>query len=711
MGGGQGQEGCQEAGGSGLLGRCGDWEQIRKFKLDTGAGDSDYTVNFTDIIQMDGNDSPNTSCGDSILTCSKNTQVDSSIVSSESESVIVDSLTSLQNTKGDSFIVGSESDGFIVDHLTSSQNTQIDSCIDSFIVDNLTSSQNTHIDSCIDEPPWFEPYAREIGERVAVLRRIQANNRVAESAELPTLAATNARSIFPKIRNFAEDIIQRKITVSLVSETWEQAKGSKKFQAETERLFELYGLQFISCPRPSTQRGGGAAIIVDTNKFYCEKLNVMVPGKLECVWAMLRPKKVSKETVFKEIILCGFYSAPKSRKNRKLLDHIISTLHLLLTKYPNCGWVAGGDKNQLPLAPLLGALPKSRQIVTQNTHKGRKIYDILLTNMGSYYSVPYVAKAVQPDEPANGAVPSDHDCAVAEPLAGAGGTSTREYTVRSSQPFPQSGINTFGAWLHSVEWSEEANNEQDATQMALTIEARLGRQVKMVFPTKTVRVTNDDKPFISAQIKKLDKYVKKEYRMRGKSPKYLRLKSAYDETFKKAATHYLDTCVSEMMEEAPGKAYRAMKKLGARPGDMDQEDGFTLTSHIEENLTPKQSVERLADYFSKISQQYSPLDIQSLPENVRIKLEAPINPAEIPQIEVFQVWEMMKSGRKTMSSVPGELPAKLRHEFRPELAEPAALIFNKIVTSGQWPQHWKEGSAVPLKKSHTTYRRGGRKAD
>jgi hypothetical protein len=186
--------------------------------------------------------------------------------------------------------------------------------------------------------------------------------------------------------------------------------------------------------------------------------------------------------------------------------------------------------------------------------------------------------------------------------------------------------------------------------------------------------------------------------MRGKSPKYLRLKSAYDETFRKAATHYLDTCVSEMMEEAPGKAYRAMKKLGARPGDMDQEDGFTLTSHIEENLTPKQSVERLADYFSKISQQYSPLNIQSLPENVRIKLKAPINPAEIPQIEVFQVWEMMKSGRKTMSSVPGELPAKLRHEFGPELAEPAALIFNKIVTSGQWPQHWKEGSAVPLKK-------------
>lgn len=59
---------------------------------------------------------------------------------------------------------------------------------------------------------------------------------------------------------------------------------------------------------------------------------------------------------------------------------------------------------------------------------------------------------------------------------------------------------------------------------------------------------------------------------------------------------------------------------------------------------------------------------------------------------------MMKSGRKTKSSVPGELPARLRHEFGPELAGPASIIFNQIATSGQWPEHWKEGSAVPLQK-------------
>ena len=549
-----------------------------------------------------------------------------------------------------------------------------------------------------DPPPWYEPYHQDHDERPAVLRRIVTNERVLVSAELPTIAATNTRSIGPKIRNFTEDILQRQITACLISETWEKEKGSKKFKNEIERIFELSGITFISCPRPSNKRGGGAAIVVDTRKFSCERLNVVVPGNLECVWAIMRPKNVTRDTQFKEIILCAFYSPPKSRKNAKLLDHLISTLHLLLTQYPRCGWVAGGDKNQLPLAPLLGALPKCRQLVTNYTYKGTKIYDVLLTNLGQYYSVPYIAPAVQPDDPSTGAVPSDHDTAVAEPLAGAGRAITREYSVRSSQPFPESGLKEFGAWLNEVKWEGELTWDLNPTQQAYKFEEMCRLSVKSIFPTKSVRVSNEDKPFITAELKKLDKYVKREYRKRGKTGKYDKLKSVYDSKYEKAASQYINGVVEDMMQEAPGKAYRAMKKLGARPGDCDQEAGFTLTSHVDDNLTPKQSVERMADYFSAISQQYSPLDVDLLPERVRAKLEAPINSMDIPKIEAFQVWEIMKAGKKTKSSVPGELPARLRHEFGAELAGPAAIIFNNIASSGFWVEHWKQGAALPLKK-------------
>ena len=68
-------------------------------------------------------------------------------------------------------------------------------------------------------------------------------------------------------------------------------------------------------------------------------------------------------------------------------------------------------------------------------------------------------------------------------------------------------------------------------QMAIQLEHMLRTKVNVVFPTKSVRVSNQDKPYITAELKKFDKYVKKEYKSRGKSEKYVKLKLIYDTKF------------------------------------------------------------------------------------------------------------------------------------------------------------------------------------
>ena len=73
-------------------------------------------------------------------------------------------------------------------------------------------------------------------------------------------------------------------------------------------------------------------------------------------------------------------------------------------------------------------------------------------------------------------------------------------------------------------------------------------------------VSTEDKPFITAELKKLDKYVKKEYKTRGKSDKYVQLKTVYDTKYSEAATRFFRGCVEDMMQEAPRKAYRMLKK-------------------------------------------------------------------------------------------------------------------------------------------------------
>ena len=120
---------------------------------------------------------------------------------------------------------------------------------------------------------------------------------------------------------------------------------------------------------------GGAANVVPVEKFNLEKIDILIPHNLEIVWGMLRPKSVTTSGI-KEIIVVSFYSPPKSPKKSQLLDHILTTIHVLLTKYPNAGIIIGADKNDLNISSLISGIPRTQQIVTKATHKD-KILDIL----------------------------------------------------------------------------------------------------------------------------------------------------------------------------------------------------------------------------------------------------------------------------------------------------------------------------------------------
>ena len=291
--------------------------------------------------------------------------------------------------------------------------------------------------------------------RERYITTVSKDHRISDSYYLPTIAVTNYRSLQSKIKNVTTDILERDLSIVLSSETWEQ-NSNKKLKLEVEKMCELEGLEFISCPRPSSKRGGGCAVIVNRRNFTVERLAVDVPHKLEVVWCLVRPREITKSMKYKEYIACAFYSAPNYKKNGKLIQHIISQMHSFLTKFPRAGFVCGGDRNKMETNLIENALPKCRQIVTRFTYKNKQIHDVILTNMSAMYAVPYVCPAVQVDVPGKG-VPSDHDMAVAVPLAGAGAV-TREYTTRVSRPLPESGVRQFGQWITGENWEALRGN-------------------------------------------------------------------------------------------------------------------------------------------------------------------------------------------------------------------------------------------------------------
>ena len=112
----------------------------------------------------------------------------------------------------------------------------------------------------------------------------------------------------------------------------------------------------------------------------------------------------------------------------------------------------------------------------------------------------------------------------------------------------------------------------------------------------------------------------RQYQRHGKTDKYIELKTKFDEKLKHEMLKYLDKIVKEVSEGKRGSSYPALKRLGLRPGE-DIQAGFQLPGHTELNLTPAQSAEVIAEHFSRISQEYQPLNIYNLPPNVQFYLK------------------------------------------------------------------------------------------
>ena len=209
--------------------------------------------------------------------------------------------------------------------------------------------------------------------------KLKQNALVAE--QLPVVNVCNIRSLFPKIENFKNDFLERGIEVALLCEIWEKDQ-SEIHKQEIEKMLEIDGMSYLSCARNNGKRAGGVAIIVDSKKFYLEKMEIKIPSNLEVIWAYLKPKTRVHNKVYEKIVLCSFYSPPKMRKQQQntLIEHIIGTLCKIQSQNPNIGILIGGDKNKMDISEILQSDEKLIQMNNCPTRKDQ-ILEVVITNM------------------------------------------------------------------------------------------------------------------------------------------------------------------------------------------------------------------------------------------------------------------------------------------------------------------------------------------
>ena len=105
------------------------------------------------------------------------------------------------------------------------------------------------------------------------------------------------------------------------------------------------------------------------------------------------------------------------------------------------------------------------------------------------------------------------------------------------------------------------------------------------------------------------------------------------------------------------------KKLGA----VDQMQNGDVKVDSLEHLSNSEAAQKIAEHFAEISNEYAPVDVGQLPSYL------PAQPP--PQVEEHVVYEKIKSQKKTKSTLPIDIPYKLRRACAAELAAPLTKLW------------------------------------
>ena len=188
------------------------------------------------------------------------------------------------------------------------------------------------------EPAWHEPWSSSSEQRPpSTLRKVTTFKVIHKSEYLPAISTTNVRSLGPKIKNYIQDFKQRELALSIVTETWGR-DDKKPYIKKIVAMFETEGLGSFSLNRKA-RRGGGVAVVYDSQALMMEQIEVIVPHNLEVIWCLARPKMGQVRV----IIVAAFYYPPRAKKKVKMTEHLITTCHTLLLKHPGAELVIAGD--------------------------------------------------------------------------------------------------------------------------------------------------------------------------------------------------------------------------------------------------------------------------------------------------------------------------------------------------------------------------------
>ena len=163
--------------------------------------------------------------------------------------------------------------------------------------------------------------------------------------------------------------------------------------------------------------------------------------------------------------------------------------------------------------------------------------------------------------------------------------------------------------------------------------------------------------------------MQREFYRNRMSKKYKKLKTKNRKMNRKAVKYFYSDFVSDLKASEPGKWFARAKKIGA----VDQITSGVIMVDPLAHLDNLQSAKQIAEHYAAISNEYSVIDISQLPAYL------PAQPP--PQVEEHNVYLRLSRIKKTKSTLPLDIPNKLRQECSLFLAKPLSNIINDSLST------------------------------
>ena len=267
-------------------------------------------------------------------------------------------------------------------------------------------------------------------------------------------------------------------------------------------LHELHHSNSIHIPGFSLHKrnrpiGGGGGVCVYISNTIPSKRRLDLENPLyECMWIWSRPHRLSRP--LSGVMIAAIYNPPdkSSQEQKDIMVYLIDTIDVVCNRYPDCGIAILGDFNKLDASDL--TLHHNLKQVVECTTRESSILDLIVTNISKYYYSPVQNAPLGT---------SDHNIITWVPLS----KDSRNHDLGDFPPkkkcamklFPKSSIDAFGRWTYRHSWFNDLPESPSPDEMAESLTSDLKSAIDLFFPTKTVRIHNTDKPWMTSSIKQL----------------------------------------------------------------------------------------------------------------------------------------------------------------------------------------------------------------